>query len=117
MGRAAGERSMVRQGDIIKLDFSPTLGHEQRGYRPAVVVSNDFAISKTNVVYVAPITSTVRSFPLHVRLDKRTDTSGDILCEQVKAVDLSVRDFTVVEHLPADLIEEVLTRVISCFNT
>ncbi len=108
---------MVRQGDIIKLDFSPTVGHEQRGYRPGVVVSNNFAISKTNVVYVAPITSTVRSFPLHVRLDERTDTSGDILCEQVKAVDLSIREFTVVEHLPDDMLEEVLTRIISCFNT
>ena len=81
---------MVKQGDIIKVDFSPTMGHEQSGYRPAVVVSNNFAISKTNVVYIAPITNTVRQFPLHVSLDSRTDTKGEILCEQVKAVDLDV---------------------------
>ena len=29
-----------KQGDIINLDFSPTKGHEQRGRRPALVVSN-----------------------------------------------------------------------------
>ena len=48
---------MVKQGDIIKVDMSPTVGHEQSRFRPAVVVSNDFAISKTNVVYVAPNTT------------------------------------------------------------
>jgi len=107
---------MVRQGDIIKVDFSPTAGHEQSGYRPAVVVSNDFAISKTNVVYVAPITSSKRRFPLHVELDNRTGTKGEILCEQVKAVDLNARQFSLVERLPDDLLEKVLTCVISCFD-
>ena len=108
---------MVRQGDIIKLDLSPTAGHEQSGYRPAVVVSNDFAISKTNMVYIAPITNAVRNFPLHVILDDRTQTTGEILCEQVKAVDLNARSYTLIEHLPSDLLEKVLTRILSCFDT
>ena len=107
---------MVKQGDIIKLDLSPTSGHEQSGYRPAVVVSNDFVLSKTNMVYVAPITSSKNKFPLHVTLDDRTVTRGDILCEQVKAVDLEARQFTVVEHLPDDLLEKVLTCIIGCID-
>lgn len=107
---------MVKQGDIIKLDLSPTSGHEQSGYRPAVVVSNDFAIARTNVVYVAPITNAIRHFPLHVELDDRTKTSGEILCEQVKAIDLNARQFTLVEHVPNDILEMVLTRIISCFD-
>ena len=107
---------MVKQGDIIKIDFSPTLGHEQSGYRPAVVVSNDFAISKSNMVYVAPITNAVRYFPLHIKLDNRTQTTGEILCEQVKAVDLNARQYTIIEHLPGDLLEKVLTCIISCFD-
>jgi len=32
---------MVKQGDIIWLDFDPQTGHEQRGRRPALVVSNE----------------------------------------------------------------------------
>ena len=107
---------MVKQGDIIRINFSPTVGHEQGGYRPAVVVSNDFAISKTNVVYVSPISNNVRQFPLHVALDNRTKTTGEILCEQVKAVDLNVRQYTFVEHLPNDILDKVLTRIISCFD-
>jgi mRNA interferase MazF len=108
---------MVKQGDIIKLDLSPTSGHEQSGYRPAVVVSNNFAIANTNMVYIAPITNAKRCFPLHVVLDSRTITTGEILCEQVKAVDLNARQFTIIEHLPNDILEKALTCIISCFDT
>ena len=108
---------MVRQGDIIRLDFSPTSGHEQKGILPVVVVSNDFTISKTNVVYVAPITNTARNFPLHVPLDARTKTTGEILCEQIRVVDLETRKYTMIERLPSDLLERTLDCVIGCFNT
>ena len=107
---------MVKQGDIIKLDFSPSVGHEQHGYRPGVVVSNDFVLTKTNIAYVAPITNTIRSTPLHVPLDDRTKTTGAILCEQMKAVDLRARHFLIVERLPDDILEEVLTRIIGCLD-
>ena len=40
---------MVSQGDIIKVSFNPQKGHEQAGYRPAVVISNDFFNQKTNL--------------------------------------------------------------------
>ena len=108
---------MVKQGDIIKLDLSPTASYEQSGYHPAVVVSNDFAITKTNVVYIAPITNAIRNFPLHVALDARTGTTGEILCEQVKAVDLNARQYTIIEHIPGDILERVITCIISCFDT
>ena len=35
------KKYIPRQGDIVYLDFVPTKGHEQTGYRPAVVVSNN----------------------------------------------------------------------------
>ncbi len=34
------------KGDIIKVDFNPTLGREQSGYRPALVISNEVSIVK-----------------------------------------------------------------------
>jgi mRNA interferase MazF len=106
---------MVKQGEIIKVDLSPTVGHEQSGYRPVVVVSNDFVLAQTNIVYVAPITNTIRKFPLHVELDNRTRTTGVILCEQVKAVDLNARKFTSLEQLPKDILAKVLDRITACF--
>lgn len=82
---------MVKQGDIIKLNFNPQAGHEQAGYRPALVISNDFFNQKANVTIVCPITNTDNQFPLHVPLDSRTETTGVVLCEHVKALDLKAR--------------------------
>jgi len=39
---------MVSQGDIVIVDFDPSLGSEQKGKRPGVVVSNDVYHKKTN---------------------------------------------------------------------
>ena len=39
---------MVKQGSIIKISFNPQSGHEQAGYRPAVVISNNFFNQKQN---------------------------------------------------------------------
>lgn len=102
---------MVNQGDIVKLDFNPQSGHEQAGYRPAVVVSNDFFNTKTNLTIVCPITNTKKPFPLHVMLDDRTKTTGAVLCEQIRALDLNARPFRVVEKIPDDLLQRIISVV------
>ena len=38
-------------------------------------------------------------------------TQGDIICEQVRTIDLLVRKCKIVEHLPKDLLEKVLEAV------
>lgn len=104
---------MVRQGDIVKLNFNPQAGHEQAGYRPALVVSNDFFNAKTNMVIVCPITNTQNNFPLHIPLDGRTQTTGVILCEHIKALDINTRGYRIVEALPKDLLAKVIDVVFS----
>ncbi|MFI3284456.1 MAG: type II toxin-antitoxin system PemK/MazF family toxin [Erysipelotrichaceae bacterium] len=99
---------MVKQGDIIKLNFNSQAGHEQAGYRPALVVSNNVFNEKTNLTIVCPITNTNNAFPLHVPLDHRTATTGAILCEHVKALDLNSRQYRIIEQLPSDLLQKVI---------
>jgi mRNA interferase MazF len=104
---------MVKQGDIIKMDFDPQSGHEQAGYRPAVVISNDFFNTKTNLTIVCPITNVNKPFPLHIPLDDRTTTTGVILCQHVRAVDLNARSYKIVEHMPNDLLDEIISTIFS----
>ena len=104
---------MVKQGSIIKLKFNPQAGHEQAGYRPAVVLSNNIFNEKTNLTIVCPITNTNNDFPLHVPLDKRTKTTGVILCEHIKALDLNRRKYQIVETIPSDILENVIDIVYS----
>lgn len=101
------QRKAVR-GDILLVDFNPTKGTEQQGWRPAVVVSGDRANQQTNMRVLCPITSTKRSFPLHVALDGRTKTQGEILCEQVRTCDLNARPYKLIEKLPEDILNQVL---------
>ena len=104
---------MVRQGDIIKLNFNPIKGHEQGGYRPAVIISNDFMIKITNIICICPISNAFKNFPLHVALDERTKTKGYIFCDHMKTVDLNARKYSVIEELPEDILNEVLNKTIS----
>lgn len=96
------------QGDIITLEFDPQAGHEQKGRRPALVVSNNTFNSFTKIAMVCPITNTNRNFPLHVSLDERTKTTGFIMCEQVKSLDINARNALYNEKAPTDIMEEVL---------
>ena len=99
---------MVKQGEIIKVNLNPQKGHEQAGYRPVVVISNDFFNQKTNLVLVCPITNTNNRFPLHLPLDNRTKTTGVILCEHIRSLDLNARQYVVVENLPKDILSTVI---------
>ena len=94
------------QGNIITLEFDPQAGHEQKGRRPAIVVSNNVFDNFTKMAMLCPIMNTRRGFPLHIALDSRT-TTGVVMCGQVKALDISVRNVSFKEKAPSNIIEEV----------
>jgi mRNA interferase MazF len=98
----------IKQGDIIKLSLSPTKGHEQAGYRPAVVVSNNDFNALTKNKLICPITSTDRGYPAHVALDNRIITHGFVMCDQIRTVTPASRDAEYIESVPSDILDEIL---------
>lgn len=59
----------LQRGAVVWVDFDPTSGREQRGTRPALVVSSDdYLASVRDLVIVVPITSVDRAWPHHVRV-------------------------------------------------
>lgn len=98
----------LKQGDIIKLELSPTKGHEQSGCRPAVVVSNNDFNGIANNRIICPITSTDKGYPTHVALDNRTITHGFVMCDQIRTVTPRERDVEFIETIPDDIMDEVL---------
>ncbi|MDR1149864.1 MAG: type II toxin-antitoxin system PemK/MazF family toxin [Spirochaetaceae bacterium] len=99
---------MVKQGYIIWLDFDPQIGHEQRGRRPALVISNEVFNNFSSLAIVCLITNTVKSYPFHIKLDERTKTTGVILCDQARTLDINARNFEYIELVPEDILLEVL---------
>lgn len=97
---------MVRQGDIIMIDLDPIKGHEQAGYRPALVINNAMHSKNSRMTLICPITNTDRQNIMHVKLTA-TITTGFVLCDQIRAVDLSSRKFKTVEILDHDTLWDV----------
>lgn len=76
-----------QRGEIWGADFSPTRGHEQRGRRPALVVSDDrFNESAAGLVLVCPLTTTERpGIPWHIEVGENVGLPkrSFVMCEQV----------------------------------
>jgi mRNA interferase MazF len=96
----------IKQGSIIKTNLDPTKGHEQAGYRPALVVSPLLFTQATNLTLICPITNTDRRRAMQIPLDG-LQTTGFVMTEQIRAVDLKNREFRVVERVPKELMERV----------
>ena len=91
------------RGDIIWLDFEPSVGQEITKRRPAYVVSRKAFNGHTGFALVAPITSTERNVRLEVILDG-TQTKGAILSYQLKSFDFEQRQATFIEKAPGPII-------------
>ena len=100
--------TVFEQGDIVYLDFDPQSGHEQRGRRPALVVSNNLFNRVSSLTMVCPITNTDRGHPFHVRLDGRTKSTGVVMCDQARMLDLGSRHAAFEEKAPADITAEAV---------
>ena len=58
--------TVFEQGDIVYLDFDPQASQEQRGRRPALVVSNNLFNHVSSLTMVCPITHTGKGERIHL---------------------------------------------------
>lgn len=103
-----------RKGDLITLSCDPQSGHEQRGRRPALVVSNDLFNRHTGLCIACPITNTSRDYPFHVAMPEGQDATGFIMVEQVKSIDYRSRAAKLIGRAPLPVLDEVLSILDAC---
>lgn len=104
------------KGDFITLSFDPQSGHEQRGRRPALVVSNFLFNKATGLAIVCPITNTDRKIPFHLPVPGSSSLTGFVMAEQVKSVDYNARRAGFVEKAPAHFVEDVIAVIDACIH-
>ena len=67
-------RSMVKsiyipeRGDLIWLNLDPTVGHEQSGLRPALVLTPKLYHERSGIALVCPATSVFKNYPFQLPL-------------------------------------------------
>jgi mRNA interferase MazF len=99
------------RGDIVFLNFDPTKGHEQRGHRPALVLSPISYNRKTSLALFMPITNKQKGYPFEVVLPAELKTQGVVLADQLKCLDWKDRSIEFVEVAPESLIEAVQAKI------
>lgn len=104
------------KGDFITLSFDPQSGHEQKGRRPALVISNSLFNKATGLAIVCPITNTNRNIPFHLPVPGASSLTGFVMAEQVKSVDYNARRAKLIEKAPAQFIEDVIAVVEVCIK-
>ena len=97
-------------GDIIKLSFSPQVGREQAGYRPALVISPLAYNRISYFVLACPITNTIKGWKFEVILSESMQTSGVVLADQIRVLDWRKRKAKFVEQATKEVIEETLAK-------
>jgi mRNA interferase MazF len=103
-----------QKGDFVAVTFDPQSGHEQRGRRPALVVSNTLFNKYTGLAIVCPLTNTDRHFPFHVTVVDEPDVTGFVMVEQVKSIDFRARKATLIGRASQGVLEEVLSILDAC---
>jgi len=97
-----------KKGDFIALTFDPQSGHEQKGRRPALVVSNTLFNQKTGMAVACPLTNTDRPVPFHAAVPEDCILTGFVMADQVKSLDYGARRAKFIEKAPQELLDEVL---------
>ncbi len=52
----------MKQGDIYEVYLDPTIGSEQSGRRPAVIISGNLVNKLVNTVIICPLTSKLKNY-------------------------------------------------------
>lgn len=105
-----------RKGDFISLTFDPQSGHEQKGRRPALVLSNYLFNKHTNLAIVCPLTTTDRQIPFHLAVPEGMKLTGFVMIEQVKSIDYIARQARFIQKAPTELIEDAIEILAVCVN-
>ena len=107
-------RYVPKQGDFVAVSFDPQSGHEQKGRRPALVVSKTDVNRHTGMAMLCPVTNTFRNYPFHVAVPTGSKLTGYIMVEQIKSVDFGSRKAKFIDKAPRAVVDDVLGILDAC---
>lgn len=98
------------RGDLVWIDFNPQKGHEQKGLRPAIVISHKKYNEKTGLAVFCPITSKEKGYPFETKI-KGKKITGVVLSDQIKSLDWKIRKAEFIEKTTEPIINEIIDKI------
>ena len=78
------------RGEVWFIDLSPTIGREQSGRRPCLIISDDgLNSSRAELAIIIPITSKAKGMPSHVEVNPPEgglQVRSFIKCEDIRSI-------------------------------
>lgn len=96
-----------KKGDIIHLNFDPSVGHEQKGNRYAIVVSHYIFNKNTGMCFAIPITSKCKGYPTQIYIEVGK-LKGCALIDQLKSIDYKAREVVFKAKIDKFQLEKIL---------
>jgi len=106
-------RYVPDRGDLVWLAFDPQAGHEQKGHRPALVVSPRAYNGKVGLALVCPITSRIKGYPFEVVLPGPPPGESAVLADQLKSLDWRARRARRMGKAPPRIVAEVIAKAMT----
>jgi mRNA interferase MazF len=103
-----------KKGDFVAVTFDLQSGHEQKGRRPALTVSNTLFNEQTGLAIVCPLTTTDRRYPFHVAVANDPNITGFVMVEQVKSIDYRARKTKFIGRASDEVLDTVLSILDAC---
>jgi mRNA interferase MazF len=100
------------QGDLVWLEFDPQSGHEQKGRRPALVLSPASYNLTAGLMLCCPITTKAKGYPFEVEVNTK-DVTGVVLSDQVKSLDWRARNAHSAGVVSAEVLAQVRGKLLT----
>jgi len=110
--KSGGKYYIPDEGDVIWIELDPQAGCEQKGHRPAVVVS-PMSYNQRGLAIICPITTKVKGYPFELPLPSNLDTKGVILVNHIKSLDWKERQAELIEKINQETLYEI-NNILTC---
>ncbi|NAW50323.1 type II toxin-antitoxin system PemK/MazF family toxin, partial [Elizabethkingia argentiflava] len=77
---------VIKRFDVFFIDLNPTVGSEINKIRPCVIISPDEMNNALNKVIIAPLTSTIKPYPMRVNC-RVEGKKGQVALDHLRSVD------------------------------
>lgn len=104
-------KRIPQKGDFVSYFPTNQIGHEQKGRRPGLVISNNLFNESSELIFICPITSTINNFPFHIIIPEGEIVTGVVMTEQLRAVDYRSRKVSILGSAQSNVVEKVVALI------
>jgi len=98
------------RGDVVWVNFGLSIGHEQKGKRPAIIISRKLYNKRSGLVVACPVTSREKGYPFEISFDSGK-IKGVIQTDQIKTFDWEQRGIRFVFRVKPAVIREIQEKI------